>query len=71
MKMNNNKMFRYHGAIASIFIKGKMDSFNICIANKIFNIYNQGKKVKQLHSRYQLGNSLFYYLWTISQVCTS
>lgn len=33
MKMNNGKMFRYHGAIASIFIKGR-DWFNVCIDNK-------------------------------------
>lgn len=40
IKVNNGKMFRYHGAIANIFIKGRRDWFNICIANKTI----KGKK---------------------------
>lgn len=45
----NNKMCRYHGTIANIFIKGKRACFNICIANKNFKYVTiKGKKSSNL-----------------------
>lgn len=48
IKRSNGKRFSYHGATVSIFIKGKRDWFNICIANKTFKYVIVKGKVKHL-----------------------
>lgn len=52
-KRNNNKIFMYHGATASVFVKGKKACFDICIVNEILSVSqsrckkSRGKKKKK------------------------
>lgn len=57
--MNNEEMFRYHGATASVFVKVKRDWFNSYIANKISTTSQSRGKGQESHARSQLGNALF------------